>query len=261
MQEYGYYGYSDGSSGYLDDLEGDMDDLSIQQHMRLMDLPGPCLQRLAALLPSHRSIVLRQCSKALQQLVDAVEGVALVFHGKSSDAQHAVALKLSAAKLTRLDTSEISNKAPAQELLRAVSEVAGGLPQLQQLTCNIEQLELLNAVAAVSPQLSAVTLDSQQDWPEGAAEKADAPCEEQSAKMLQTVLPGGRASHVHAVCSVRDAHPPVQPSLLQGLLCCLWVVRLAAVKAERMRSCPEWCKPSESCMAGCLELQLLMRKP
>jgi hypothetical protein len=149
-------------------------------------------------------MVLRQCSKALQQLVDATGGIALVLYGDSSDAQHALALALSAAALTRLDTRKLPEDAPVQQLLQAVAQAAGGLPQLRQLTCNLEHLELLNAVAAVSPQLSCLTLgsqqgdsedesdsDSQQEQSEDDSDMADSMDEQRIAELLERALPGG----------------------------------------------------------------------
>jgi hypothetical protein len=190
----GYNAYD--SAGAFDDLADDLHDLLMQQqqqqqHISLLELPAPCLQRLIALLPRHRSNVLRQCSRALQQQVDAVRGIALVLDDNSSDAQHAAALSVSAASLTSLSTCSISATAKLQQLLQAVQAAAGGLPQLEELRCDIDHLEVLNAVAALSPQLSSITLFSKRDQAELLAMLDHPLHEELYVDLLQEQLPGG----------------------------------------------------------------------
>jgi hypothetical protein len=181
------------SAGASDDLADGLNDLSMQQQIceQICELPAPCLQQLAALLPRHRSVVLRQCSKALQLQVDAARGVALVLQDSSSDAQHAAALSGSAASLTCLDTCRISATATLQQLLQAVQAAAGGLPKLKELRCDIEHLELLNAAAAVSPKLSSITLYSKRDQAELLAMLDQPSHEGRFVKLLQEQLPGG----------------------------------------------------------------------
>jgi hypothetical protein len=196
-----YDAYDSASLG-SGDLADDLHDLSMQQqHMPLLELPAPCLQRLAALLPPHRGFVLRRCNRTLQQLVEGPRGIGLVLEASRSGAQHAAALTLSAASLKSLDTRTLSETAPLQQLLNAVQAVAGGLPELKQLSCNIEHLELLNAVAAVSPQLSCVTLFSERDQAELLAALVQPSHEARYVELLQEQLPGE---------CVRAARPQLQ---------------------------------------------------
>jgi hypothetical protein len=201
----GYYPYD--AAGASGDLADDLNDPSMQQqHTPLLELPAPCLQRLTALLPRHRSVVLRQGSKALQQQVDAARGVALVLEDSSSDAQHAAAMSVSAASLITLSTCSISATASLQQLLQAVQAAAGGLPKLRDLRCDIDHLELLNAVAAVSPQLSSITLFSKRDQAELLAVLDQPLHEERYVELLQDQLPGALCPSctalTHAVVSV-----------------------------------------------------------
>jgi hypothetical protein len=68
------------------------------QQFLTMGLGGPCLQQLPGLLPLRRSMLLRQCSKALQYHVNATRGIALSFAGNSKDANQPEAAAMLSAR-------------------------------------------------------------------------------------------------------------------------------------------------------------------
>jgi hypothetical protein len=121
-------------------------------------------QQLVAQLPAHLKLQLRQCSKHLQQLVDA-NGLQLRLAQQPVAAQ-AAALQLcrqqlASLNLTGLPTSTQGGSLDTGSAYTAVIQAAAdGLPCLKQLTCAAAHVQLLVTVAASSPQLACIKLSS-----------------------------------------------------------------------------------------------------
>jgi hypothetical protein len=123
------------------------------------------VQQLVAKLPAHLKLQLRQCSKHMQQLVDA-SGLQLRLHKQPCAAQ-AAALQLCGQQLATLDIASLcisSNHTSTQSDQPSFTPVfqaaAIGLPCLRQLVCDAAQVQLLVALAGNSSRLTHLKLCS-----------------------------------------------------------------------------------------------------
>jgi hypothetical protein len=122
------------------------------------------VQQIVAHLPAHLKLQLRQCSKHLQQLVDA-NGLQLRLAQQPVAAQ-AAALQLCRQQLASLDLTGLptsthnSSLSTSSAYAAVIQAAADGLPCLKQLTCYAAHVQLLVAVAASSPRLARIKLSS-----------------------------------------------------------------------------------------------------
>lgn len=123
--------------------------------MDLQQLPDSWIRLFISTLPTPLKLTLRQCNKALQQLVESTSNLQLDL----SIGYHAPAIALCRDNLVSLTVPATLSQDSAVQLAEQIVAL-GGLPSLLRLSCGIYQPDLIAAAATSSPRLSSLHLCS-----------------------------------------------------------------------------------------------------